>query len=257
MAAMTATMLMSGGAQVWAQDAKPQEAKPANEVKLDPRLKMTDDEATSLVRYVLVTHPEILIEASKALREKTEKANAVSPQDIARVWNLITMDDGIVFGNPLATKTIVEFFDYNCPYCRASMPEVEKFMSDKKDVRLVLKQYPILGAPSVFAAKAELAAQMQKHGRDFHDAMMTGKGHLTEDEVKEVAKSVKGLDYAKFEKDVASKEISDKLNAFVAIGQAKLHITGTPTFVSQAGTLMGFGDSARFKEFYDKTVSAK
>jgi protein-disulfide isomerase len=134
-----------------------------------------------------------------------------------------------VIGNPNGDVTVVEFFDYRCPYCKSvAAAFVDLYEKDGK-VRLVLKEFPILGPESEFAAKAALAAQKQGKYREFHLAMMSFKGKMTNDDVRQLAAKV-GLDVAKLEQDMQDPAITETINRNYALAEA-LGIKGTPAFI--------------------------
>src|SRR5262249_7706007 len=137
--------------------------------------------------------------------------------------------DAPVLGNPKGDVTLVEFFDYRCPYCKAVSAGLLDTIRSDGNVRLGLKEFPILGAESEYAAKAALAADRQGKYGEFHQAMMTFKGKVTIDDVKRIAGDV-GLDTARMEKDMQAPEIAGMIHRNYDLAQA-FGITGTPSFV--------------------------
>jgi len=123
----------------------------------------------------------------------------------------------------------VEFFDYNCGYCRHSLADVLKLLDKDKDVRLVFKEFPILGPGSVSAAKASIAARRQNKYWDFHLALMRERGTVDEAKVFAVAKTV-GLDIPKLKADMESADVAKIIAQNQALAEA-LSIQGTPAFV--------------------------
>ena len=132
-------------------------------------------------------------------------------------------------GNPAGKVTVVEFFDYNCGYCKRSLPDVLKLIETDKDVKLVIKEFPILGPGSLVAAKAAVAARRQGKYWEFHLALMNEKGAIDEARVFEVAKTV-GLDGAKLRRDMEDPEIAKIIARNHTTAEA-LGIQGTPAFV--------------------------
>ena len=132
-------------------------------------------------------------------------------------------------GNPRGDVTIVEFFDYQCPYCKANEETVQKLLGQDKKLRIAFKDLPLLGPGSVAAAHAALAARLQDKYDAFRLVMMNMKGELSESSVFVVAKAV-GLDLDRLKKDMQAPAIDKQLQDNLALARA-LDISGTPTFV--------------------------
>src|SRR5579862_6943535 len=127
-----------------------------------------------IVHDYLVEHPEAIIEAVGAYREKQRMAaqDAAKKALISHREELNNDPNSQVFGNPKGDVTVVEFFDYHCPYCKAMVDTLQGIVNADGNVRLVMKELPILGADSVFAARAAIAARNQNLYADFHKALM-------------------------------------------------------------------------------------
>jgi protein-disulfide isomerase len=134
-----------------------------------------------------------------------------------------------VLGDKDSDIAIVEFFDYQCPYCKAAEPRLAKLLQDDKHWKLVIKEFPILGPVSLVASKAALASVAQGKYEAFHQAMMQHKGRLEMDDIWEIAKSV-GLDSDRLRKDMDKPEIADQLLANFNLARA-LRIKETPSFI--------------------------
>jgi protein-disulfide isomerase len=132
-------------------------------------------------------------------------------------------------GNPNGALTMVEFLDYNCGYCMRSYPEVEQLLADNKDLRLVIKEFPVLGPGSEFAAKAALASRRQGKYDQFFHALMQHKGAKNEAVVMAAA-SATGLDLDKLRQDMADPAIAAIIARNYQLAEA-LAINGTPAFV--------------------------
>ena len=157
-----------------------------------------------------------------------------------------------VGGNPDGDVTLVEFFDYNCPYCRRVAPSVAELVETDPDLRVVYKEYPILGPGSQFAARAALASAKQGKYASFHHALMEADGQVTEQTVIEVARTV-GLDIERLRADMEDPAIQEAIARNLQLANA-LGITGTPSFIIgqelvpgavDLGTLLGLIDRAR------------
>jgi protein-disulfide isomerase len=145
-----------------------------------------------------------------------------------------------VTGNPDGDVTLVEFFDYNCPYCRRVAPVVAEAEAADPQLRIVYKEFPILGPGSVFAAKAALAAHRQGLYFALHEALMQAGGRAAEDSVLAVAKAI-GVDIERLEADMADPEVQAAIDRNLALAEA-LRITGTPGFVVGRRILRGATD---------------
>ena len=184
-----------------------------------------------IVRDYLMQNPDLLIEALRGAEDKLNReADAKAEKVLAEQRNKIFADpDTPVGGNPQGDVTIVEFFDYRCPYCKQVLPALQKLLKEDGKLRFVYKELPVLGPQSVAAAQAALAAQRQGKYEAFHSSMMAVKGQITEDTVYKVAGSV-GLDVDRLKQDMAAPEIEKALKANLALANA-LNIHGTPGFI--------------------------
>lgn len=214
------------------------------------------NEIGSIVREYLLNNPEVLREVMQEL-EKKETAEDSARQKVALKDNadqIFRSSLDLVAGNPNGKVTMVEFFDYNCGYCKRALPDVMRMVDEDKDLRLVMKEFPILGPGSQVAAKAALASKKQGKYWDFHLAMLGHDGHVEPDTVMEIAKSV-GLDVQKLKADMESEDISTVLNANMSLAQ-KLGIQGTPAFIIDETLIpgaIGFeGLSASVKQVRDQ-----
>jgi protein-disulfide isomerase len=184
-----------------------------------------------IIHDYLLAHPEVIIEAVDKYQKEQEKASAQKQAQalVDRRDELLHTAADPVIGNPDGDVTVVEFFDYRCPYCKSVAASFIDLYDKDGKVRLVLKEFPILGPESEFASKAALAAQKQGKYRDLHLAMMTFKGRLTDDDVRRLAGQV-GIDVAKLEQDMNDPAIADTINRNYALAEA-LGIKGTPAFI--------------------------
>jgi protein-disulfide isomerase len=125
--------------------------------------------------------------------------------------------------------TLVEFFDYRCPYCKEVEPSLEKLLADDHQLRFIYKEFPVLGPDSETAAHVALAARKQGKYDAFHRAMMATTGHIDEGVIYKVAASV-GLDVDRLRQDAKSPDIDKALSANIDLGNL-LDIDGTPGFI--------------------------
>ena len=184
-----------------------------------------------IIHDYLMQNPDVLIEALRAAEDKASRDADAKAALVLKDRRSEVFDDPAtpVGGNPQGDVTIVEFFDYRCPYCKQVQPALQKLIDQDPKLRFVYKEMPVLGAPSVTAAHAALAARLQGNYETFHAAMMATKGQITDEVVYQVAGSV-GLDVDRLKRDMAAPEIDRALKANLALANA-LDIRGTPGFI--------------------------
>lgn len=196
---------------------------------------MSDDDFGQRVRNYLLQHPEVIAEALQQWQQRqiaeqqAQQADQTAGAIESRRDELVNDPMSAVGGNPDGDVTVVEFFDYNCPHCRRAVSVVAEVERKDPKLRLVYKELPILGASSVFAARAALASRKQDGYIAFHRALLQEDRRLTEDRVMEIAGSV-GLDIEKLKADMEDPAIRDALARNRELAQA-IGITGTPSFV--------------------------
>lgn len=142
-----------------------------------------------------------------------------------------------VLGNPDGDVTLTEFFDYNCPFCRQNVRDVQRLISEDKNLRVVFREWPVFGDGSFFAAKASLASLQQRKYWPFHDALMGMKARAEEATVMRTARQV-GLDTDKLLVDMEKRAILDQIYETMDLADTMM-LTGTPTFI--AGHEAAFG----------------
>ena len=152
-----------------------------------------------------------------------------NPDIVARQDELLNDPASPVGGNPDGDVTLVEFFDYQCPYCKTIFPSIQALLAEDRNLRYVFKEIPILGRASVFAARAALAAHRQGKYLEFHAALMLARGKLTETKVMRLAEKV-GLDMDRLPRDMADRAIGDIIRRNLELAVA-LGIDGTPAFI--------------------------
>ena len=183
------------------------------------------------VRDYLLKNPEVIMEALQILQERQRAAEAENfKRTITERSEEILNDSAApVGGNAAGDVTLVEFFDYNCPYCRKVAPTMADLEEADPDLRIVYKEYPILGPGSEFAARAALASRKQGKYVPFHHALMQASEQVTEETVMEIARVV-GLDPEQLGADMQDPAIQAAIARNLELANA-LGITGTPSFV--------------------------
>ncbi len=160
-----------------------------------------------------------------------------------------------VLGNVDGDVTIVEFFDYNCPYCKRVKPEIQALMAADPDIRLVYREWPILGEGSVFAARAALAARNQGKYEEFHWAMMGLQGRAEEASILNAAVEI-GLDADKLRADMDAPEINEHIQTSMELAAA-LGFNGTPSFVIGEALVPGFIKTVQFEGYVEGAREAE
>ena len=146
--------------------------------------------------------------------------------------SLLNASHSYVVGNPSGDITLVEFFDYNCGYCKKALADVQTLMKSDPKLRVVLKDFPVLGPDSVEASRVALAVKNQLQGQkllDYHVKVMDSRGRVNAERAIAVAREM-GVDVARLQKDMEGAEVRNALQENMALGD-RLSLTGTPAFV--------------------------
>jgi len=222
---LSLTVLLLGFSQIQAQK------KPS--VKPNPKtqtVSVTDKAAIEkIIRDYLLKNPVVIREAMIALQAQEEKEKQQNTaQNMKKLKSEIYSDpDSPVLGNTKGDLTIVVFFDYNCGYCKTTLPELTAFISKDPQIRVVYKEFPILSAQSEVAARAALAAFRQGKYSEFHNALLKTKG-ATDDEIKSISDRL-GLNYTTLKKDMDDPKLNEALTRTQKLAAA-LGVEGTPAY---------------------------
>lgn len=196
-----------------------------------------------VVRAYILEHPEILPEAMEKLQAReTAKADAEAKKALVQHASVVNRPfPGAESGNPQGDVTVVAFLDYNCGYCRQSLPAIAELVRRDPKVRIVYREYAVLGAESILAARWALAAAQQGKFKPFHDALYEG-GRISEESIAAAAATA-GLDVATATKALDSQAVEAELTGNHKIG-VSLGMTGTPAWVVGDQLLNGAQDYA-------------
>ncbi|MEM1298970.1 MAG: DsbA family protein [Pseudomonadota bacterium] len=194
------------------------------------------------VRAYLLDNPEVIMEAIQILEQRRAVAAQQADKQLIQTHAAALYDDGFSYvgGNPEGDITVVEFLDYRCGFCKRAHPIVEELLDRDPNVRLIVKEFPILGPASVSAGKIALAAldvDRTKYS-ELNDALMTYPGNVTEQVAYRIAGDV-GYDIAALKTRAAEEEIDDRLQRNYQLAQA-LGVQGTPAFVVGSEVIRGF-----------------
>ena len=208
--------------------------------------EMSAEERAALraeVRAYLLEEPELILEAIQLLEERQKIAQEEeAKQALAAMADEVFNDDfSFVGGNPDGDLTLVEFLDYRCGYCKRAHSHVAGFLKADGGIRLVVKEFPVLGPDSQYAGRAAMASLKQEGGakyKIFHDAMMEHRGQLDQNAVKQIARTA-GLDLDQLEADMQAPDIASNMRSTFEIAEA-LSINGTPAFILGDRIIRGY-----------------
>lgn len=227
---------------LWTVQALPQSGAAANSLPADK-----DAPLQQAIHDYILAHPEVLIESLRRAKLTAEQRQVavIKSRIIEFRKDLVDDPNAPVLGNPTGDVTLVEFFDYRCPFCRQVEPWVQTLLKQDPGVRLVQKEFPILGAASVYAAHVALAAWKQGKHTAFHNALMAKEGNMDERDIHEdlifqVAKSV-GLDIDRMKIDMKSPDVEAEIQRNMEIARS-LGLTGTPAFIVHTVLVPGATD---------------
>lgn len=217
---------------------------------LTPALALEEDEKKEMgqfIREYLLQNPEVMLEVQAALeaKQQSQRLEQAGQAVAANHDAIFNSEDDIALGNPDGDVTVVEFFDYNCGYCKRALADMEKVLATDPKVRFVLKELPILGPDSLDAHRVSNAVRLiapEKYG-DFHRALLGSTGTATEESAIEVAAAL-GISEADIRKSMAENP-NDQLVRDAYTLATNLGVTGTPTYIVGNEALFGaIGDDA-------------
>jgi protein-disulfide isomerase len=199
-------------------------------------------EMGAFIKDYLVANPEVLRAAIEALDKHDKQVAAAEREKTVtdQAGELFSSKNQANVGNPEGSATLVEFFDYNCHYCKGALPDITRLMKDDPNLHLVLKDFPVLGPGSVEAAKVATAARNQLPGDkfwSFHTKLLSMHGPIGKNEALSVARDL-GLDMDKLNKDMANPEVEAGLREVLQMADS-LQINGTPSFVVGQEVVVG------------------
>lgn len=213
-------------------------------------------EIKGLVREYILENPEIITEAITLLQSKQEIEKLDRQrQNLQQLQSeLQNPPENTIIGNPDGNVTVVEFFDYNCGYCKSMFDTVLETVQSNNDIRLVLIEFPILGPNSVTASKAALASLNQDLYGPFHQAMMSHKGGLNEATIMTLARGV-GINVEKLQEDMKDPDLDKIIEKNRGFAQ-KLEINGTPALVIGDALIPGAISAERLNDLIQQVQSA-
>lgn len=191
------------------------------------------NEIGTIVRDYLIAHPEVIQEALQALEQKKKDEEEAARSAIITGMKDVLYESKrqVVLGNPSAPITLVEFFDYNCGYCKRALDDTLAMLDQDKDVKIVLKEFPILGEGSVEASRVAIAVSLVAPDKyeAFHRELLGGKGHADEKRAMQVVADL-GMDPAAVKQAMSDPEVGNTLDEVYGMAN-KLGLSGTPTYI--------------------------
>jgi len=210
-------------------------------------------EIEKIVREYLLNNPQLLQEVMGELEKRQAQADAEKHRAAIKEHAEIIFNSPrqVTLGNPKGDVTFVELFDYNCGYCKRAMADMLDLMKADSNIKVVLKEFPVLGEGSTQAAQVAVAVRMQdktggKKYLEFHQKLLGGRGAADKARAMAVAKEV-GLDMVRLEKDMASEEVKTTLAESFKIAEA-MGLNGTPSYVIGNEAVIGAVGLATLKE---------
>lgn len=230
-------------------------ASTTNETKSTSTLSQDPTDA-AIERYIR-THPEVIVQSLQTMEAK-QQAELQERQKIAlaaKQHELLHDPASPVSGNPKGEITLVEFYDYRCGFCKKTASAVTELQKEDRRVRVVYKDFPILGEPSVLAAKAALASQAQGKHQAFHEALLASHADMTKEAILKIAVNV-GLNAKRLETDMADPKWRAVIEKNRALAR-ELGISGTPGFIVGNELVAGWLDLNGLKELIARAGRGK
>lgn len=218
---------------------------------------LSPDEVKKLALEAILENPEIVMQAVEILRTRdAQAAEAAAQETLSQGRAALERDPNApVLGNPNGDVTVVEFFDYNCPYCQRAGEQVNEALGLDDGIRVVMREWPILGEGSVWAARAALASRVQGMYPEFHQALMSARTRLGETTVLKIAADI-GLDVEQLRTDMDAPEVTSHIETSMQLAQ-QLGFSGTPSFVVGETLAPGLITSAQLLEMVDELRAAQ
>ena len=158
-------------------------------------------------------------------------------KNLALYYNDLVKNDNLFLGNKNGKEIIIEFFDYNCGYCKRSFSEIMELVSENKDIKIILKELPVLGESSILASKASIASQKQDKYFEFHQELINFSGLISLIDIKKISKEL-GINYEQLQKDMNSEETILLINESYRLADL-IGVRGTPAFIINNNLIPG------------------
>ena len=158
-------------------------------------------------------------------------------KNIALYYKDLVKNDNLFLGNKNGKEIIIEFFDYNCGYCKRSFPEIMELVSENRDIKIILKELPVLGESSILASKASIASQKQDKYFEFHQELINFSGIISLIDIKKISKEL-GINFEQLQRDMNSEETILLINESYRLADL-IGVRGTPAFIINNNLIPG------------------
>ena len=191
---------------------------------------LSKSDIEQIVKEYLMENGDVILDSVEAYQKKAEnERQAKAGETIKNKMDVLASADAPSAGNPKGDVTVIEFFDYNCGYCKRALPDINALLESDKNIRFVFREMPILGPTSFTAAQWALAAQKQDKYFEYHSALMNHRGAKTDKELAKIAKDL-DLDVDKARKDANSDAVKKQLDSDIELARL-VGVEGTPAFI--------------------------
>tara|TARA_B100000214_G_scaffold344952_1_gene294485 strand:- start:111 stop:830 length:720 start_codon:yes stop_codon:yes gene_type:complete len=184
---------------------------------------------------------KIFLEDKSILPRILDKLEIIEEQNniknIALYYKDLIKNDNLFLGNKNGKEIIIEFFDYNCGYCKRSFPEIMELVSENKDIKIILKELPVLGESSILASKASIASQKQDKYFEFHQELINFSGIISLIDIEKISKEL-GINFEQLQRDMNSEETILLINESYKLADL-IGVRGTPAFIINNNLIPG------------------
>ncbi len=196
-----------------------------------PFTALQKNDIRNTVREYLLSNPEVIVEAIEALQARQQHSRQQQNHGAiaANMDQLVNSRRDPFIGNPDASVTVVEFFDYQCPYCKQMARDLAKVAAEDPDVKIVFKEFPVFGRESTLAARAALASAKQGKYAEFHLAIMGLRGAPSENAIFRIANRL-GMDLERLRRDMQSPSIETQIQSNLQLAR-QVGVRGTPALI--------------------------
>ena len=216
--------------------------------------QLSKEELNKLIYEYIMEHPEVILDSVDKLRKKMEENAGLDESYLKENFLKFANNPNIPYmGSEKPKVIIIEFFDYNCGYCKKSLDAVTELLRTEYDLKISFRDYPILSPSSRVAAKAALASRKQGKYFKFHSALMSTQGNLNKDMIFSIASNL-NIDIDKLKKDMKKIEVEEIIEQNKSLAR-KLDIRGTPTFIINGKIYAGALELNKLREIINKSLS--
>ena len=215
--------------------------------------QLSKEELNKLIYEYIMENPEVILDSVDKLRKKMEEDSKLDEDYLKENFMQFANNPNIPYmGSDTPKVIIIEFFDYNCSYCKKSLDAVAELLRTEYDLKISFRDYPILSPSSRIAAKAALAAKKQGKYFSFHSALMSMQGNLNEDKIFTIANNLE-MDIEKLKIDMQKDEIEEIIDNNESLAR-KLNIRGTPTFIINGKLYAGALDLKKLRQIINNSL---